>query len=155
MPTSYAVLDSGILLVTVQTESLTQQAKTLIADLAEEQVQMLAPALLRYELISVTRKWVYRNLITPEEAQRALNTLLRYPIISVIDDDLLHRAYELAAQFNRPTAYDSQYLAVAERYQCDFWTTDERLFNAVNDRFPHIRWLGDWPIEGESFVADE
>jgi predicted nucleic acid-binding protein len=151
-------LDSGTLLATVPIvpiEILTEHAKALLAHLKKEQTQIIAPTLMRYELVAVTRKWVYRDLITPEEAQRALNTLLHYPIINMIDDDLLTRAYELAEQFNLPTAYDSQYLAVAERYQCDLWTTDERLFNAVNDGFPHIHWLGDWPIEGESFVEEE
>ncbi|MBL8156360.1 MAG: type II toxin-antitoxin system VapC family toxin [Anaerolineae bacterium] len=81
MPTSYSVLDSGILLATVQTEPHTR------------------------------------------------------------------RAYELATEYNHPTAYDAQYLAVAERYQCDFWTADERLFNAVSGRFPSIYWLGDVKLE--------
>jgi predicted nucleic acid-binding protein len=151
-------LDSGTLLATVPIvpiETLTEHAKALLAHLKKEQTQIIAPTLMRYELVAVTRKWVYRDLITPEEAQRALNTLLHYPIINMIDDDLLTRAYELAEQFNLPTAYDSQYLAVAERYQCDLWTTDERLFNAVNGGFPHIHWLGNWPIKDESFVAEE
>jgi predicted nucleic acid-binding protein len=155
MPTSYAVLDSGTLLATVLTEAHSQHAKALIAHLAEEQVQVVTPTLLRYELVAVARKWVYRDLIVPEKARRALDTLLRYPVISVIDDALLRRAYELAGQFNRPTAYDSQYLAVFERYECDLWTADERLFNAVNDEFPHIHWLGNWPIKDESFAAEE
>jgi predicted nucleic acid-binding protein len=48
---------------------------------------------------------------------------------------------------NRPTAYDAQYLAVAERHQADFWTADERLFNALNGKFPHIDWLGNVKLE--------
>jgi predicted nucleic acid-binding protein len=147
MPTSYAVLDSGILLATVQTEPHTEHAKTLINQLAQEQVQMIAPVLLRYELVAVARKWVYRELTTPDKAKTALETLLHYPVTTVIDDALLRRAYELAMEHNRPTAYDAQYLAVAERYQCDFWTADERLFNAVNGKFPRVYWLGNVKLE--------
>ncbi|MBC8099768.1 MAG: type II toxin-antitoxin system VapC family toxin [Armatimonadetes bacterium] len=44
---------------------------------------------------------------------------------------LYRRAYELAEQLSLPTAYDAQYLAVAEHLGCDFWTADERLYNAV------------------------
>ena len=142
MPTSYVVLDSGILLATVQTETFTEHAKTLIARLADEQIEMIAPVLLRYELVAVVRKWVYRELTTPENARTALNTLLRYPVTTVIDDALLRRAYALAMEHNRPTAYDAQYLAIAERYQADFWTADERLFNVVSGKFPRINWLG-------------
>jgi predicted nucleic acid-binding protein len=58
------------------------------------------------------------------------------------DDALLQSAYELAEQYNRPRAYDAQYLALSQRLSCEFWTADERLFNAVKDQFSHIRWLG-------------
>lgn len=142
MPTSYAVLDAGILLATVQTEHDTDRAITLIKQLSHQQVHLIAPVRLLYELIAVVRKWVYRGLTTPNKATSALNTLLHYPVTTVVDDALLHRAYALATQHNRPTAYDAQYLAVAERYQADFWTSDERLFNAVTGRFPRIYWLG-------------
>jgi predicted nucleic acid-binding protein len=50
-------------------------------------------------------------------------------------------------EHNRPTAYDEQYLAVAERYQSDFWTADERMFNAVSGKFPSIYWLGNVKLE--------
>jgi predicted nucleic acid-binding protein len=59
-------------------------------------------------------------------------------------DALLKRGYELAEEFNRPTAYDAQYLALAERLSCDFWTADERMSNAVSGKFLSIRWLGNW-----------
>lgn len=57
----------------------------------------------------------------------------------VLDSGIL-----LATEYNRPTAYDAQYLALAERLSCEFWTVDERLFNGVKDRFSAIRWLGEW-----------
>jgi len=38
--------------------------------------------------------------------------------------------------------HDSQYLALAERLECEFWTADERLFNAIVRDFSWIRWLG-------------
>jgi len=58
------------------------------------------------------------------------------------DDDLLKEAYELAVRFNRPRAYDSQYMALAERFDCEFWTADERLVNSTQSQFSRIRWLG-------------
>jgi predicted nucleic acid-binding protein len=148
MQTSYAVLDAGILLATVQAESYTQHAKALIRGLAERSVKIAAPTLLRYEVVAVVRKWVYRELTTPRNAQRALDMLLEYPIELYFDEALLKRGYELATDYDRPTAYDAQYLALAERLACDFWTADKRLFNAVKDRFPNIDWLGNVDISG-------
>lgn len=144
MPRSYAVLDSGTLLATVQSERYTEHAKALIAHLTLTQVEMRAPTLITYELVSVIRKWAYRDIATPEHAIRALNTVLSYPVTLHFDEALLKRGYELATTYNRPTAYDTQYLALAERLSCAFWTVDERLFNAVKGSFAPIHWLGNW-----------
>lgn len=138
------VLDSGIFIASVFPETLTPQAKQFIQQLQTDRITFHAPTLLRYEVIAVARKAVYQGRVTVEEGFRSRNQLLSYPITLHFDDDLLKRGYELAAEYNRPTAYDSQYLAVAERLSCDFWTADERMFNAVKDRFPSIRWLGNW-----------
>lgn len=146
MQISYAVLDSGILLATVQTETYTQQAKALLADLDQSRVQLVAPILQKYELVSVVRKWVHRGVITPQDAQPILTTVLNYPVALYFDNALIQRSYELAVLYNQPATYDSQYLALAERLSCDFWTTDERLFNAVQTGFPNIHWLGNWRI---------
>ncbi|MBN1285209.1 MAG: type II toxin-antitoxin system VapC family toxin [Anaerolineae bacterium] len=66
------------------------------------------------------------------------------PVHLLMDDDLLRRAYDLATRFNRPTAYDAQYLAVAERLACEFWTADDRLFHAVAGELPWVRRLSDF-----------
>jgi predicted nucleic acid-binding protein len=139
---SDVILDSGILIASVFPETLTQQAKKLIQQLQADGMTFHAPLLLRYEVVAVARKAVYQGRVTPEEGLRALDQLLSYPVEVHVDNKLLKRGYELAAAYNRPTAYDAQYLALTERLQCAFWTADERLFNAVSDPFFGIRWLG-------------
>jgi predicted nucleic acid-binding protein len=49
---------------------------------------------------------------------------------------------------NLPTAYDAQYLAVAQRYECDFWTADEHLFNVATGSVPRTFWLGNMALGG-------
>lgn len=88
------------------------------------------------------RKWVYRGLVSHADAETVLDVLTSYPITIVVDNGLLRRAYELATALNLPTAYDAQYLAVADRYECPFWTVDERLYNTIKGRFPGIHWVG-------------
>lgn len=147
---SQAVLDSGILIASVYVETLTTEAKGLLQQLRDAQTILNAPVLLRYELIAVSRKAVYQERITVEQGLIARDQLLSYPVMLHFDDALLKRGYELAEEFNRPTAYDAQYLALAERLSCDFWTADERMFNAVNGKFPMIRWLGNWQLPASS-----
>ncbi|MCB9454009.1 MAG: type II toxin-antitoxin system VapC family toxin [Anaerolineaceae bacterium] len=144
---SNVVLDSGVFIASVFPETLTPQAKQFIKQLQTNNVILHAPALLRYEVVAVSRKAVYQGRVTAEEGLRARERLLSYPVTLHFDDNLLKRGYELATEYNRPTAYDSQYLAVAEQLSCDFWTADERMFNAVRLRFSSIRWLGNFKVE--------
>lgn len=106
---SYVVLDSGILLATAQTETYTQHAEKLLKTLTHDGVAFAAPTLLKYELVAVSRKWVYRNIKTEEDTDIALTKLLNYPVELFVDENLLREAYQLATKYNRPTAYDAQY----------------------------------------------
>lgn len=117
---SAVVLDSGILIASVYVESLTSEAKKLIKQLEVSQTKIHAPTLARYEMVAVSRKAVYQGRVTAEEGRIARDQLLSYPLTLHVDDALLKRAYELAELHQRPTAYDSQYLALAERLSCPF-----------------------------------
>lgn len=139
---SEAILDSGVFIASVFPETFTTQAKHLLHRLEIEQIALHAPNLLRYELIAVSRKAVFKKRVSAEEGEIIRDALLRYPVTLHFDDALLKRGYALATQLNLPTAYDAQYLALAERLACDFWTTDERLFNAVGRTLQNVRWLG-------------
>ncbi len=67
-----------------------------------------------------------------------LTQLLIYPVAFHEDDLLSKEAHELAVRFNRPRAHDS----LADRLQCYFWITDERMVNSVQAQFSHIHRLG-------------
>jgi predicted nucleic acid-binding protein len=99
----------------------------------------VAPELMLYETVSTLRKKTVRGLITAEEAESILEYLMMQPVEIVPSLALHSRALQLAEEFDRPNAYDAQYLALAEAIQCQLWTADERLFNAVRGRFPLIR----------------
>lgn len=68
-------------------------------------------------------------------AEECVDSTLTFP-------DLHERAWNLAAEPNRPTAYDAPYLALAEILVCEFWTADKRLYQAVQSRLPWVCWLG-------------
>lgn len=141
---SWVIVDSGIYLATVLQETISGKADTLLVDLQGQKLQFAAPLLLRYEFLSVIRKSVHRKILTKEEGEQALKTLQAYAIQYLVDDALLIRGYELATQYNRPAAYDEQYLALAERLNCEFWTADERLYNSFKNDLKWVRWLGDF-----------
>lgn len=140
-----AVIDANILIAFgLSDEPLHTQANQILLSWASAGTTLIAPRLFRSEITAVVRKAVYQQRITHEQGRAMLARLLLYPVEFYEDDALLKSAYELAGEFNRPRAYDAQYLALAKRLSCEFWTADERMFNAVKDKFPNIRWLGNW-----------
>jgi predicted nucleic acid-binding protein len=75
-----------------------------------------------------------------------LQKALAFDVTIMTFPDLHERAWHLAAQLDRPTAYDSHYLALAQILGCEFWTADERLYNASRPHFPWVRWLGSFTL---------
>jgi predicted nucleic acid-binding protein len=137
------VVDANILIAfSLSDEPLHSQANQILSSWATAGTTLAAPRLFRSEITAVVRKIVYQQRITHEQGREMLARLLIYPVEFHEDDALLKSAYELAEQYNRPRAYDAQYLALAKRLSCEFWTADERLFNAVKEKFRSIRWLG-------------
>jgi predicted nucleic acid-binding protein len=144
--TSSIVCDASLVIAATLPEKYTNQARALLQRWEREQTQLAAPLLFHYEIISVTRRNVFQGRLSLAEGLDIRDRLLGIPIQTYFDDALLRRAYELATQFNRPTAYDSQYLAVAERLNCEFWTADQRLFNAAHEQLPWVKWVGNFNV---------
>ncbi|MBK8024112.1 MAG: type II toxin-antitoxin system VapC family toxin [Chloroflexi bacterium] len=72
------ILDSGILIAAVFREQFTARARTLLQKLQADQSTLHAPILMRYELIAVCRKAVYRGRISISEGATA-QQLSSYP----------------------------------------------------------------------------
>jgi predicted nucleic acid-binding protein len=141
MAASWIVIDSGVFIATALPETLSEKAAKFLAQL-NPQTSIAAPVLFQYEIVAALRKHVYRGTLMAADAQRSRDRLLSVPAVLMYDEGLVKRAYDLAEQLNRPTAYDAQYLALAERLRCEFWTADEKLFNAVQSALPWVQWLG-------------
>jgi len=82
--------------------------------------------------------------LSAEAGQAAFEAIQAQGVKFVHPDTLQERAWELAQQFNRPTAYDAYYLALGEIAGCDVWTADRRLYSAVRDTLQWVRWLSDY-----------
>jgi len=108
-------------------------------------VEIIAPPLFAFEGTSVICSKTHRGLVPPEEAELMFKALHLLGVRLLYPEGLHQRAWELARRFNRPQAYDSHYLALAEMRNIELWTADERLYNAVKDALPWVKRLGDAP----------
>jgi predicted nucleic acid-binding protein len=139
------VLDANTLIAFgMADEPLHTQANQILSAWQTAKEHLTAPRLFRSEITAVVRKAVYQQRMTPDQGRALLSQLLNYPVDFHEDTALFEEAYDLAVRFNRPRAYDTQYMALAERLQCEFWTADERLVNSIQAQFNRIRWLANW-----------
>ena len=106
-------------------------------------VSLIAPALLPFEVTATLRRMVYLKRMSAETGEEAFSEFQNLPIRISHRSGIFQVAWEMAKNFNRPRAYDTAYLAVAQMHGCDFWTTDKRLYNAVHDRLGWVKLLSD------------
>jgi predicted nucleic acid-binding protein len=134
-------VDASFVLKLVLDEADSEHVHALWAAWAAEEATIIAPCHLAFEATSVIRNHVYRRNISPEAGQMAFEAFLAQEIEWHHPGDLEVRAWELAAQYDRPTAYDASYLALAERADCELWTADSRLAKAVAASLPWVKTL--------------
>jgi len=102
-------------------------------------VKLYAPSLFIYELTSAFNKAVHFKVLTQKQGYEALQLALRLNVQTVMpDEDQIRRAYAWTQELKRAAAYDSFYLALAEKLDTQFWTTDKRLRNAVNQSWVNL-----------------
>lgn len=121
------------------------EARVLLDTWEQQDVRVLAPGLLAFEMANALYRRVFRGQLALNLVQRFLEGVLdrRLELDHALSTH--RRALELAHQFGRPACYDAHYLALAEREGCECWTADERLWNAVRDRLSWVRWVGELP----------
>ncbi|BAY77359.1 hypothetical protein NIES25_38210 [Nostoc linckia NIES-25] len=111
---------------------------TLWDEWEQTQTQIIAPTLLCYEVTNVFHRMKLAKQLLSTEAQQCLNNALNLAIQFYSDRQLHQQAWEIAQQLNLSAAYDAHYLALAQRFQADFYTGDKRLYNSVNSALPWI-----------------
>jgi predicted nucleic acid-binding protein len=134
-------IDASAIVALLTTEKFTAPATARWKTWIEDDLRILAPALLGYEVTSAIYRKVFRTTIDPEDCQAILTQFIEMDIEYIHQPELHLKANALARQFNRPNTYDAHYLAVADHFSCPLWTADERLFNTVNGKFDWIKWI--------------
>ncbi len=136
-------VDASFVLKLVLDEPESEQVVALWAAWAAEGAALIAPCHLAFEVTSVIRNHVYRRNISAEAGQMAFEAFLAQEVELRHPGNLEVRAWELARQYNRPTAYDASYLALAEDAGCELWTADCRLDKAVAGALPWLKTVCD------------
>jgi predicted nucleic acid-binding protein len=139
---SLVVVDASFLIKLWVQEEFSERAREIRVTWGRSRVARYAPALVDYEIVSTLNQKQLRGSLTADEADAVLELALEEPLNIIRTQDAHRDALRLARRHGLRSTYDAHYLALADDLDCEFWTADERLYNAVRERFPFIRWLG-------------
>ena len=93
--------------------------------------RLLAPTLLRSQVVCLLYRAVGRGELTNEEAQRQLD-VVRGLRLRLLGDRVLHRAaWKVAQQLGWPDTFDAEYVALTQLQADAFITLDRRLAEEV------------------------
>jgi len=137
-----AVVDASVILKWyLLDEAHGAQALALLQQCAARELEILAPALLTYELMNGLVIAGRRARLDQDTISLSLggfmNLGIRFYDISFFAGKIL----QYCRLYGR-SVYDSSYLALAEQEDVDLITADERLFNSVQKDLPWVRWIG-------------
>lgn len=139
------VVDTNIALKWVLEEKDSNNAIALLAEWKREKAVVLAPSLLIYEASNILHREMRAKKISNDIAQSGIHLLLRtVTLVSPNEPALYLRAMALSERFGLPAAYDAQYLALAEREECELWTEDTKLRRAVQNEIEWVKTLADF-----------
>lgn len=148
MVISTVVVDASLALKWILEEPFSDKAKELLLRWKAEDVRMIAPGLLPFEVTSVLYERIKRGEVDLEDAREGLAAVMDAgPVL--LDHRALHaEALRLAHTLGHPNSYDTHYLTLAEREDCALWTADESFYKAVKESHPRVKWIGEVAGEG-------
>ncbi len=132
------VVDANVIVDLVAPDvAVGSPAERLIAGLAAERIEILAPALARLESSDALLTGIRRGRWDGEAADGAFAALAGIPVVSADTQEDWERAFELARRYDNWPVYDMVYVALAERLGTEFYTADEKL----RGRLAHLPWV--------------
>jgi predicted nucleic acid-binding protein len=138
------VVDSSVAVKWFVVEPYTAEAQRILDDYQNGVVSFLAPDLINAEFGNIIwKKHLFQGL-DAGDAQNIIDAFRALQFTITPTATLLEEAYKIAVAHRR-TVYDSLYLVLSLRENCQFVTADEKLVNAVSPSFSNLVWLANWP----------
>lgn len=122
------------------------EARAFLARCIREDTRIVAPALFEAEADSSLRRVARLVGLSDEALDAAVRLLDALPVDILHDAAVRRQARRIADQTGQVRVYDSTYAALAEIRGCEFWTGDQRFFNAARGSLPFVRFIGNCPV---------
>ena len=144
---SYVCVDASAAVKWLLPEEYSDEALALYEDCYRAGTLIAAPPHFPVEVTNAIRRRVARHLVTHAEGKEILETFAQFQARLVIPPNLYREALDLAEAFNRPTVYDTHYIALAQILGCDLWTADEALLNALGNKLTNVKSIRGYQSE--------
>jgi predicted nucleic acid-binding protein len=118
------------------------KAMNLLSRYIADELDILAPSLLEYEVVNGLIVAQRRGRI---HGEKVLSAIEGFANLGIRMMDLASR-YSGVLRFCKTynlSAYDASYMVVAESERLPLMTADERFYKAVKKDFNWVKWLGD------------
>lgn len=145
--TPYIVVDASVAAAWLFAEAYSAQAQPVLDAIAGRRVIGLAPDRFEEELLRVCQK---KLRPAPDGAGlHAVDSFGRFlelvtapiPMYLLPSQELHERAWQMSVATPGLTTHDALYLALAERWGAELWTTDEKLGSRGVAVYPRVRDL--------------
>jgi len=139
------VVDASVGIKLFLAEPLADRADALFVHLTDDPpTRLYVPDLFFIECANILWKYVQRFGYTAEAAVRDVRDLVSLPLQTVSMTVLAEDALAVAVQYGS-TAYDSAYVALAQRLSLPLVTADEALVRRFEGTGLDVRSLTTWP----------
>ncbi|MEQ8464571.1 type II toxin-antitoxin system VapC family toxin [Coleofasciculus sp. E1-EBD-02] len=137
------VIDSSVAIKWYVPQPYSSQAIQILNDYQAGTIALLAPDLIYAEVGNITWKLYRFQGLSASDAQTIIDAFQLVKFNRVPAASLLKDAYQFAVTYQR-SVYDSLYIALSLRQQCQFVTADQKLVNAVSATHPNVISIGNW-----------
>jgi predicted nucleic acid-binding protein len=137
------VLDASVILKWyLADEEYGQKALDLLFQYVSNELEILAPSLLEYEVVNGLFVAQKRGRIKEEKLLTAIEGFIDLEIKLKNISHFHSRIMHYCKVYHR-SVYDASYLAIADVEGITMVTSDERLYNAIKKDLKWVKWLGD------------
>ena len=140
------VVDASLAVKWLVDEEDSGKALALYHGWAASGVQVAAPYLMLAEVANALHRKAADGELALQVAIEALEDMDTLEIDFSNPPNIHAGALQLADRLDQGAVYDSIYLALAERLDCELWTADRRFYRAARRFSDRIRRLGDFVV---------
>ena len=142
------VVDASLAIKWFVEEDDSDKAQALLQSWVAQDVTRIAPFLMPFEVANALHQRVLRGELDINDSALMLTQLLDSRLELHHPPSLHVRALQLASQLRQGAVYDAHYLALAERFDCELWTADQRFYRAASQSIGNVRWIGEFSVRG-------